>query len=201
MAEKVEETLLVPLDKYLAAGIHIGTKFRTKSMASFIYKVNPDGLSVMNVQKINERLKLAGKLISKYDPAKILVVGRRENAWKAIKAFAQVTGAKEYAGRYPAGIITNPNLKTHFEPELLVVTDPWPDKNAVHDAKLAGIPTIGLCDTNNITADIDLVIPCNNKGAKSLGLIFWVLANQYLKERGNIAADKELDVPVEKFCE
>ena len=37
MAE--EEQLLVPLENYLKAGLHIGTKFRTEYMAPFIYKI------------------------------------------------------------------------------------------------------------------------------------------------------------------
>ena len=49
-----DDELLVPQDQYLKAGIHIGTKFRTKYMADFIYKTRPDGLSVLNLQKINE---------------------------------------------------------------------------------------------------------------------------------------------------
>ncbi len=201
MVEKQEETVLVPSETYLSAGIHIGTKFRTKHMAQFIYKVNPNGLSVMDIQKIDNRLYIAGKFLSKYDPAKILVVGRRENSWLAIKAFAKITGVKNYAGRYPAGLITNPKLDTFYEPDVLVVTDPWPDKNAMHDAVIRGIPIIALVDSNNTLESVDLAIPCNNKGAKSLGLVFWILANQYLKERGVIPRDKNLDVPVEKFYE
>ena len=34
-----EEQLLIPLDTYLKVGLHIGTKFRTKYMEPFIYKV------------------------------------------------------------------------------------------------------------------------------------------------------------------
>ncbi len=41
-----EEEFLVPTKQYLKAGIHIGTKFRTKYMEQFIYKTRPDGLSV-----------------------------------------------------------------------------------------------------------------------------------------------------------
>ena len=47
----------------LKAGIHIGTKFRTKYMDKFIYKTRPDGLSVLNLQKIDERLRLAANFL------------------------------------------------------------------------------------------------------------------------------------------
>ena len=58
-----EEELLVPLKEYLRVGIHIGTKFRTKYMAPFIYKTRPDGLVVLNVQEIDKRISLATNLL------------------------------------------------------------------------------------------------------------------------------------------
>ncbi len=36
-----ENKLLVPNDTYLKAGIHIGTKFKTRYMEEFIYKTRP----------------------------------------------------------------------------------------------------------------------------------------------------------------
>ena len=178
------EQLLLPTETYMAAGVHIGTKIRTKQMMPFVYKVNPNGLCTLNLPEIDHRLKLASKIISKYKPEDVVIVCRRENGWKAAKAFARHTGAKVFAGRYPAGVITNANLATFIEPKLIIVADPFPDKNAVHDALLAGIPLIALCDTNNTIENIDFIIPCNNKGSKSLGLVFWILATQTLKEKG-----------------
>ena len=180
----VEEELLVPLDQYLKVGLHIGTKYRTKYMEPFIYKVRPDGLAVLNVQKINERIKLAGNMLSQYKPEDIIVVCRRENGWKAVGMFSKLTGIRAFIGRYPPGILTNQKLETFTEAKLLFVTDPWPDKNAIQDAVKMGIPVIALCDTNNEANNVDLMIPCNNKGKKSLALIFWILTNQYLKTRG-----------------
>jgi len=95
-----EQHSLVPQDEYLKVGLHIGTKFRTKAMMPFIYKVRPDGLSVLNVQKINERLELAGKLLSNYKPEDVLVVCRRENGWSAVEMFSKVTGIRSFTGRY-----------------------------------------------------------------------------------------------------
>ena len=200
MAVTETETLLVPLEQYLASGIHIGTKFRTKHLEPFIYKVNPNFLCILNIQQIDKRLALATKLISKYNPEDIIVVCRRENGWKAAKNFAKVLNIeKVFAGRYPAGIMTNPNLDTYIEPKLMIVADPFPDKNAVHDALISGVPIIALCDSNNTTENVDLIIPCNNKGAKSLGLIFYILATKYLQERGLLATDQQLDVPLQDF--
>ncbi len=191
-----QEGFLIPLDEYLKVGIHIGTKFRTKYMASFIYKTRPDGLVVLNVQEIDKRLRLAANLLSQYKPEDILVVCRRENGWKAVNLFSRLTGIRVFAGRYPPGILTNPNLRTFIETKLIFVVDPWPDKNIVKDAVKIGIPVMALCDTNNETNDLDLVIPCNNKGKKSLGLVFWILAGEYLKSR-----NKEMKEKLEDFMD
>lgn len=196
-----EEQLLVPIDQYLKAGIHIGTKFRTKYMDNFIYKTRPDGLYVLNLQKIDERLETASKFLARYEPEDILVVCRRENGWKPVQQFGKVTGIRVFAGRYPPGILTNTNLESFIEVKVLVVVDAWPDRNAINDAMKVGLPVVALCDTNNQTNNIDLVIPCNNKGKKSLGLLFHILATQYMRERGMLDRNKELDISVEDFTE
>ncbi|OYT44515.1 30S ribosomal protein S2, partial [Candidatus Bathyarchaeota archaeon ex4484_40] len=50
-----EEELLLPQEELLSAGVHIGTKMKTKDMEPFIYRVRPDGLFVLDVKKTNER--------------------------------------------------------------------------------------------------------------------------------------------------
>jgi len=190
---------LIANEEYLKAGIHIGTKFKTKYMNKFIYKTRPDGLSVLNIQKIDERIKTAVNLLSYYKPEDILIVSRRENGWKPISLFAKLTGAKFFAGRYPPGLMTNPNLDTFVEVKLIFVIDSWPDRNAVKDALKIGIPVVALCDSNNQTNGIDFVIPCNNKGKKSLGLMFFLLAKEYLKKLGQIKSDDEFKYTADDF--
>ena len=194
-----EENMLVDSKAYLKSGIHIGTKFRTKQMAGFIYKTRPDGLSVLNLEKINDRLRVVANLLAQYAPEDILIISRRENGWRAVKLFGKATGARFFAGRYPPGILTNPNLETFMETKVILVTDAWPDRNAVLDALKVGIPVIALCDTNNQINGIDLVLPCNNKGKKSLGLVFYVLAKEYLKARNVIQADDQMPISIDEF--
>ena len=199
--QQQQQQFLVPLDTYLKAGLHIGTKFRTKYMAPFIYKIRPDGLAVLNIQEINKRIELVTKFVAKFSPSEILVVGKRENGWKAINAFSKVTGVRNYAGNYHAGVLTNIQLEEFTEIKVLICTDPWPDKDAVRDAVKSGATVIALCDTNNESNYIDIVVPCNNKGKKSLGLFFWILAKQYMKNRGLIKSDEELSAKIEDFIE
>ncbi|MBL7051573.1 MAG: 30S ribosomal protein S2 [Nanoarchaeota archaeon] len=194
-----QEVHLTDLDNYLKAGLHIGTKFKTKYMAPFIYKIRSDGLAVLNVKKIDERLAVAGKFLAQYEPHEILVACRRENGWAGAKLFKKMTKIDTQAGRYRPGLLTNASLEDFKEVKVLLVTDPRPDKNAVVDAVKMGIPVIACCDTNNEINYIDLVIPCNNKGKKSLGLMFWILGKEYLKNRGTIKTDEEAPIPVEEF--
>jgi small subunit ribosomal protein S2 len=196
-----EEQFLVPQDTYLKAGIHIGTKFKTKYMSKFIYKTRPDGLSVLNLQKINERIKVAVNLLAQFAPEDILIISRRENGWKSVKAFGKVTGCQFFAGRYPPGVLTNPELNNFMEPKVILVTDPWPDRNAIEDAIKIGIPVIALCDTNNQSNNLDLIIPCNNKGKKSLGLFFWILAREYLTKKDLIKKPEDMKETLEDFSE
>lgn len=195
------QSLLVAPDVYLKTGIHIGTKFKTKYMESFIYKTRPDGLSVLNVQKIDERIKLAANLLANYEPSDIVVCGRRETAYKPIAMFAKVTGAKGIAGRYPPGILTNPALAKFIEGKIIVISDPWPDRNAINDAIKVRIPIIALTDTNNQANSIDLMVPCNNKGKKSLGIVFYLLAREYMINRGMIASANDFAYSINDFTE
>lgn len=194
-----QQEFLVDQDLYLKAGIHIGTKFRTKYMAPFIYKTRPDGLSVLNIQKIDERIRIAAQFLAQYEPEDILVVSRRENGWRPLKLLEKYTGIKIFAGRYPPGILTNTDLENFVEAKVLMVTDAWPDKNAVEDALRVGIPVVALCDTNNQANNIDLVVPCNNKGKKSLELFFYILTREYLKIRGLLTPELEKQIKVEDF--
>jgi len=196
-----EKELLVSVDQYSKAGIHIGTKFKTKHMADFIYKVKPDGLVILNLQKIDERIRIASDMMARYAPEDIVAIGKRENSWKPLKLFSKLTGITVFPGRYAPGILTNLALKDFTEFKLMVVVDAWLEKNAVADAKKTGIPIIGLCDTNNNGNDLDLIIPCNNKGRKSLGLVFWILAREYMQKRGLLEKGKDLPISIDEFYE
>jgi small subunit ribosomal protein S2 len=190
MTEETKQ-LLVSQDEYLKSGIHIGTKFKTRYMENFIYKTRTDGLCVLNLQKIDERLKIAAKFMAHYDPKDILIVCRRENGWQGLKLLGKLSGIRVIPGRYPPGMLTNPSLENFIEVKLIMVADSWPDRNVVADAVQIGVPVIALCDTNNQTNFLDLVVPCNNKGKKSLGLVFYILTREFLKEKGVIKTDDD----------
>jgi len=182
MAE--EESFLVPSDTYFKAGVHIGTKFRTKYMADYIYKIRGDGLSIMNVSQIDKKIREAVKFLIQYNPEDIIVVSRRENGWKPVTLFGRATGCRTIIKRYQPGRFTNSQLETFTEAKVLIVTDAWPDRNALKDGRFSGMKILGICDTNNETYELDYIIPGNNKGRQSLGLIYYLIAREFCKEKG-----------------
>ena len=195
---KVKE-FLIPEEVFLTSGVHIGTQQKSADMKNFIFKVRTDGLYVLNIQLTNERIKFAGKLLSSYDPDKILAVSARQYGQKPVTTFAKSMGFNVIAGRFIPGTLTNPNLPKYQEPELLVVTDPAADAQALKEAVSIGIPVIGLCDANNETKNVDFIIPANNKGRRSLAVVYWLLTRETLKERGDIQEYEEYSTTIEDF--
>ncbi len=191
--EMTIEKSLVPLEKYLEAGVHIGSKYKSGQMRKFIYKIRNDGLCILNINELNKRIAIAAKFLAQYEPSDILVVAGRNYSQKPAKVFAETIGAKYIIGRFIPGTLTNPENENFIEPKILFTADPPVDRQAIKEAKKAKIPVISLCDTSNLTKNIDLVIPCNNKGKKSIALIYWILAREYLKLKGIIESDKQFE--------
>jgi small subunit ribosomal protein S2 len=206
VAEKIieEETtsdgtkgMLVDRTEYLTSGVHIGMKTCTKYMKRFVYKIRDDGLSVFNVQKVDERVVVAAKFLSGFE--KIMAVSRKSNGMKAVIKFSDIVGGKHVAGRFHPGTLTNPSFKDFFEPDVIIVVDPLIDKQAVLEAKKKRIPVVALCDTFNDANDVDVVIPMNNNGKKAIALIFWLLSREVLKNRGKIKSNGEFKHDLKEF--
>jgi small subunit ribosomal protein S2 len=198
-ASKKEESMSIPEETYMTSGAHIGTRQKTADIKDFIYKVRNDGLYIIDVKKTDERIRTAAKLISKFDPENILIVSVRQYGQKPAKMFGENTGIQALDGRFRPGTLTNPNSKNFLEPELLIVTDPLADQQALHEAENVGIPTVGLCDTNNEIKYLDLVIPTNNKGRRALALVYWLLTREVMKETGKINKYEDFKPTVEDF--
>jgi small subunit ribosomal protein S2 len=193
------ERLLIPEDVYLTSGVHIGTQQKSADMKEFIFKVRTDGLYVLDVKKTDERIRVASKFISRFDPQKILVVSARQYGQKPAKVFGKTVGTMVVAGRFVPGSLTNPILPKFIEPELLLVTDPAADEQALREGLNVGIPIVGICDANNETRYVDLVVPSNNKGRRALATVYWLLTREVLKARGAIPADEDFKLTVEEF--
>ena len=198
-AEITAEELLLPRDTLLSAGIHIGTRMKTGDMEQFIYRVRPDGLFVLDVKKTDDRIRIAAKFLARFEPAKIAAAAARLYAQEPVSKFCQVTGATPVIGRFIPGLLSNPLYPNRIEPEVLIVSDPRADSQAVKEAASEGIPVIALCSTDNEFSGVDFVIPTNNKGRRALAVIYWLLARQILRERGELPPDKDLPLTIEDF--
>jgi len=198
-AKSEEKELLLPQDELLSAGIHIGTKIKTKDMEAFIYRVRPDGLFVLDLNKTDERIRVAAKFLARFDPSKIAVVAARLYAREPVNKFCKVVGSFPITGRFVPGMLSNPLYPNRIEPDVIVVSDPRADSQAVREASILGIPVVALCSTDNSFSYIDLVIPTNNKGRRALAVIYWLLARQVLRERGEIPSDGDIPLSIEDF--
>ncbi|MGQ9530526.1 MAG: 30S ribosomal protein S2 [Candidatus Bathycorpusculaceae bacterium] len=198
-AEVIAEELLLPRDTLLSAGIHIGTRMKTGDMEQFIYRVRPDGLFVLDVKKTDDRIRVAAKFLARFEPSKIAAAAARLYAQEPVSKFCEVTGATPVIGRFIPGLLSNPLYPNRIEPEVLIVSDPRADSQAVKEAASEGIPVVALCSTDNEFSGVDLVIPTNNKGRRALAVIYWLLARQILRERGELPPDKDLPLTIEDF--
>jgi small subunit ribosomal protein S2 len=179
-----EADLLIPVEDYLAAGAHIGTQQKTKDMERFIHRVRTDGLYVLDVSMTDKRIRTAADFLANYEPEQILVASSRQYGRFPAEKFADAVGARARTGRFIPGTLTNPKYDGYIEPDVVVVTDPIGDSQAVKEAITVGIPVIAMCDSNNTTSNVDLVVPTNNKGRKALSVVYWLLANETLDRRG-----------------
>jgi small subunit ribosomal protein S2 len=194
-----EEELLLPQDTLLSAGVHIGTRMRTKDMEQFIYRVRADGLFVLDVKKTDERIRVAAKFLARFEPSKIVAVAGRLYGQSPVEKFCEVVGATPIVGRFIPGMLSNPLYPNRLEPSVIILSDPKADVQAVKEAASIGIPVIALCSTDNDFSFVDLVIPTNNKGRRALAVIYWLLARQILRERGEIPPDGDLSQTIEDF--
>lgn len=181
---KKKTDMLVPLEEYVKDGIYLGTRVVTPDMKPFIYRRRADGLAIFNTDLIDEKLKEAKDFLAKFDAKDIVLVCRRQAGWRGAEMMGKLTGIRTFTKKYPAGILTNTNLKPFFENELTIVCDSWLDKNALHDTLIVKKKVLMVCDTNNHANGADKVIIGNNKSPRSLGLIFYLLTREYLKAKG-----------------
>jgi SSU ribosomal protein S2P len=190
---------LVPVELYRKMGVIIGTQICTKYMKKFTYKILPEGFYLLDVGKIDERLRVAARFLSSFNPEKIVVVSVRVYGQKPAQMMCKYVGCKPIVGRVIPGTFTNPRLGFYVEPEVVLVTDPRADRQAVVEASRVGVPIVAFADTDNKVDMIDLVIPANNRGRKSLALLYWILTREVLRNRNVIPPNGDLDVGPEAF--
>jgi len=176
--------LLVDRETYETHAVHIGTQQKSADMASFIQEVRSDGLYLLDIEITDSRIRSIANFLNRYEASNIMVVSARQYGQRPARMFAEAIGANAAVGRFIPGSLTNPSLRSYVEPDMLFVTDPAADQQALREAVNSGLPIVGICDANNNLRNVDLALPANNKGRRSLSLLYWILAREVLKVRG-----------------
>ena len=179
-----EASLLLPFETYEENAVNIGTQQKSADMARFIDTVRDDGLYLLDVNMTDSRIRTTAAFLNKYEAPRIMVVSARQYGQRPARLFAEAIGANAAVGRFIPGSLTNPALRSYVEPDVLFVTDPAADQQALKEAVNSGLPVVGIVDANNNLRNVDIALPANNKGRKSLALIYWLLAREVLKVRG-----------------
>jgi small subunit ribosomal protein S2 len=183
----------------LSTGIRVGTPVKTKYMTPFIVRANPEGLYILDISKTLSRIDVAAKFIGRSNIGRVAVTSAREYGKTPVEKFCEYTGATGIFGRFMPGTFTNPSLPKYMEPEIVIVTDPQADQQAVLEATRAGVPVIAISNSDNVTSKVDLIIPANNRGRKALATVYWLLAREVLKKQGTIKSDSDMKVSIDDF--
>ena len=173
--------LLIPEETYLTSGVHIGTQQKSASMRRFVFKVRFDGLHVLDIRETDRRIRIAAKFLASFPPNQVLAVSQRQYRPETRQGLREDHGRRVLLGAVRPGLYRQSEPRGVYEPKALLVTDPATDQQALSEAVSIGIPVVGLCDVNNETRHVDLVIPANNKGRVALATVYWLLAREVLR--------------------
>ena len=205
--DEIEESVSVPESiiknisekALLSTGIRVGTLVKTKSMSQFVSRTRADGLHIIDVSQTLTRIEIAAKFISKLDLSRIVIYSSREYGKTPVSKFAEITDSISLTGRFMPGTFTNPLYPDHLDPEAVIVTDPAMDLQAVTEATQIGVPVLAICDTDNLTENVDFIIPANNRGRKALAAVMWLLSRSVLLNLGKLSHDQPMNFNIEDF--
>jgi small subunit ribosomal protein S2 len=195
-----EQTEAIDIKKLIErSGLRVGTNVKTKFMKSFITKTTDEGLYMLDGDMTLEKIMTSAKFINRVGAENIIVCSGRQYAGIPIEKFCEMTGAKHHLGRFMPGTLTNPSLPYYIEPKIVFISDPEVDEQALIEATNAGIPVIGLSNTENITSKLDIIIPANNRGRRALATMYWLLVRQILIEKGELKENESMKYEIEDF--
>jgi len=192
---------------FLAAGSHLGATNVNFQMEQYVFKRSNHGVHIIDLRKTWEKILLAARAIVAVENAGYVCAiacssssgDAKPLGQRAVLKFAKYTGATPIAGRYTPGTFTNQIQQAFKEPRLLVVCDPGADHQPIEEASYSNIPVIAFCNTDSNLRYVDIAIPCNNKGAQSIGLMWWLLTREVLRMRGIVPREMPWETKVDMF--
>jgi small subunit ribosomal protein SAe len=188
------------MQKMLACHVHLGTKNVSNGMKKYVYSRTKEGVNIIDLHMTWEKLILAARVIVAVEnPQDVTVCATRLFGQRAIYKFAQHLGTNFLAGRFIPGTLTNQIQSKFMQPRVLIVTDPRTDHQALNEARLVNIPVIAFCDTDAPLQNVDIAIPCNNRGRNAIAMMYWLLAREVLRMRGTIPRSVQWEVKVDLF--
>jgi len=188
------------MQKMLACHVHLGTKNVSAAMKKYVHNRTKDGINIIDLHMTWEKLILAARVIVAVEnPQDVTVCATRLFGGRAILKFSHYVGTNYLAGRFVPGTFTNQIQAKFLQPRVLIVTDPRTDHQALKEARLVNIPVIAFCDTDAPLQYVDIVIPCNNRGKNAIGMMYWLLAREVLRMRGQIPRSVPWEVKVDLF--
>lgn len=189
-------------------GIYLGAPPVSKDMSSFVTPVKGSEMCHFKGDELLRRINIVGNTIAK-TPEKMLVYSKFVYARTPIARFSELTGVKSLTGRFHPGTFTNPSLKNHFiDASMILIVQPprqddennlIGDTQAIIEAANIGIPVFALNNSNDITTNIDIVIPCNNRGRRSLATVFWLLSRAVLYHQRKLRPSDSLRYSIDDF--
>eukprot|EP01010_Urceolus_cornutus_P000831 NODE_1338_length_956_cov_1246.950386_g1032_i0.p2 GENE.NODE_1338_length_956_cov_1246.950386_g1032_i0~~NODE_1338_length_956_cov_1246.950386_g1032_i0.p2 ORF type:complete len:269 (+),score=52.60 NODE_1338_length_956_cov_1246.950386_g1032_i0:82-888(+) len=187
--------------KMLASKVHLGTKNLEKEMSRYVHSRNAKtGIHLLDLHATWQKLMLAARmLVTIENPADICAISARPYGQRACLKFSHYTGAQCIVARFTPGTFTNQIQERFLQPRIILVTDPRTDHQAIDECSFVNIPVIAFCDTDSPLKHVDLAIPCNNRGQKSIGMMYWLLTREILRLRGTIVRSVPWEIKVDLF--
>lgn len=176
--DQVEEAYKLVKDVVEEGGkvLFVGTKkqaqeaIESEAKRCEIYYVNQRWLGGMltNYNTIKGRIKKLEEYNKMEEDGSLSVLPKKE--------VATIRAEKEKLSKYLDGIKEMGGI-----PQLIFVVDPKKEKIAINEARILGIPVIGLVDTNCDPDEVDIAIPGNDDAIRAVKLITETLANAVIE--------------------